>query len=613
MAKSILGWVRQRWTMELEPVLRTATVVQEAELRALWERELAWWKSNRGIDGDSLRNPLTNVRTLIKELPLTEENSYENEHGVPEHIGLAVFNLAEGEWVSLNDRQRAQTQKRLEQEVFITEPDTIVQRALPLLLSEEWAELVVGVAICTGRRLTEVLKTGEFTPGTGYSVWFEGQLKASNRPPERFEIPTLLRAFLVLDAVKKVRHLVDCTALENDQVSQKYGNAVNETVDRIYRDLIPIRVTKEQENAGPTAHVLRGVYAHIAVLWFDPRPVDPISYMAQIQGHGFLSKPKMKEGATEEEVRVVQQSYASHANYADYQIVGPDGHVDGRRGIKLGQPGVTVLAFYEQVWKQWLASQDTPLEPSVKRKKRRAKSAEENKTGFSPLHSQVATREWVDELREQTQGLLKRPEIKDDEMVRRMAAAYAMHLAGQQGAVPDLALSLEQLNITPEQRTLLSEGMALSGAADLLTFLLTAGEREASLLRTQVRKHDTQRYLTVKTSDLANIKLPEAAQERIRRAVYAIMSFNEQMAQQERKNDLWYITPLLIQNLVGGRKEAINSYLDAHREEIDLHHAQLQIVRSFNRKAQSPKEAIPVPDKPQDYPWGKPVEASQGS
>ena len=39
---SVLGWVRDRWEQELEPVLRPATVEQEVEIRALWERELEW-------------------------------------------------------------------------------------------------------------------------------------------------------------------------------------------------------------------------------------------------------------------------------------------------------------------------------------------------------------------------------------------------------------------------------------------------------------------------------------------------------------------------------------------------------------------------------------------
>jgi Telomere resolvase len=605
MPKSILGWVRDRWSTELEPVLRVATVAQEKELRVFWEQELAWWKGHRHLDGDSLRNPLTNVRTLIKQLPLTDENSYVNpQNGQQEHIGLAVFNLAEGEWVSLNDRQRAQTQKRLEQEVFISEPDAVVQRALPLLLSDEWAELVVAIAICTGRRLAEIMKSGTFTRGEGYTVWFEGQLKASNRA-DRFEIPTLARSFLVVDAVEHLRRLVDCSPLEIDQVSQKFGKAVNETVDRVYRDLIPVRVTKENKDAGPTIHVLRSVYAHIAVLWYDPPPVDPINYMAQIQGHRFITDPQVPVGASEEEVHGVQLNYASHANYADYQILGTDGQVDGRRGIKLGTLGVTVLGHYDAIWQQWLKGQGNTALPLVRKGKKRGKPADQNKTGFSALRPLVWTKDWVDELRDQTQQLLKRPEVKDDEIVRRMAAAYAVQLAGLQGKSPAETLSLESLNIDPELRALLLEGMALSGAADLLAFLLAAGEQSARQLRSVARKSDTHHYAEMPTSKLLG---PNAAQERLRRGLYAVMHFNEQMAAQGRYNDLWFITVQMMQNLLGGRKDAIKAYLEAHQEEISAHHIHYDIKSHLNRKAQSPREAIPVPEDPKEYPWAEVAE-----
>lgn len=608
MPKKVLKWVQDRWDMVLEPVLRTATVDQEEQLRVLWERELAFWKTQRGIDGDSLRNPLTNVRTLIRALPLTDENSYLND-GQREHIGLDVFNLEQGEWVSLNDRQRLQTQKRLVEEVFIADPDIIVQRALPLLLSDDWAELAVGIAICTGRRLGEVMKTGIFTPGQGYTLWFEGQLKASHRPKDRFELPTLLRSFLVLDAVAKLRQKIDCTTIENDEVSQKYGKAVNETVDRIYRDMIPVRVTKESEASGPTMHVLRGVYAHIAVLWFDPPPVDPIEYMAEIQGHRFITHPKGSDSATAEEIREVQNSYASHANYADYQILTANGEVDGRRGTKLGQPAVTVLETYQAQWQAWLKKQEQPAVGTTpsRKKKSRAKPAAENKTGSSLLKLSLATRSWYDELMEVTANHLHRS-LEYDELLRRVAAAYVMHLLGQPGAVPQtqVNVSLEQLDLSPALRDLLQKGAALAGSADLLSFLLAAGEREARQLRSQAQKSGTQLsvYASMTTTQLKSHRTAEATQEHLRRAVYSAMQFNAQMKAQGRENDLWFLSTFFIHRLTGSRRATIAEYLDLHHDEIQAHHEEYHLHAGLNRKATQPDPSI-VMDNPLSYPWGR--------
>ncbi|GHO63845.1 hypothetical protein KSC_027370 [Ktedonobacter sp. SOSP1-52] len=150
---AILGWVQRRWSEVLEPVVSGATVAQEAQLREVWERELAWWKTQRGLTGDSLRKPITQVRHLIKGLPITEDNSWANPRtGEQEHIGLKVFNLSEGEWVQMNARTQGVTQDRLKQQVLLKDPDALVERALSLLFSPEWADLVVGIAVCTGRR-----------------------------------------------------------------------------------------------------------------------------------------------------------------------------------------------------------------------------------------------------------------------------------------------------------------------------------------------------------------------------------------------------------------------------------------------------------------------------
>lgn len=87
----------------LEPVLGAATVAHKPQMEAVWEQELQYWKDVRGLHGDSLRKPPTQVRGLIQQVPLTEENSVVNTRTRErEHIALDVFNLSEAEWVQLN-------------------------------------------------------------------------------------------------------------------------------------------------------------------------------------------------------------------------------------------------------------------------------------------------------------------------------------------------------------------------------------------------------------------------------------------------------------------------------------------------------------------------------
>ncbi|GHO64444.1 hypothetical protein KSC_033360 [Ktedonobacter sp. SOSP1-52] len=609
---AILGWVQRRWNEVLEPVVSRAIVEQEAQLRELWERELEWWKTQRGLSGDSLRKPITQVRHLIRLLPVTAENSWENPRTHErEHIGLRVFNLSEGEWVQMNARTQGVTQERLTQQVLLKDPDALVERALSLLFSPEWADLVVGIAVCTGRRLAEILKTGEFGVKEPYTVWFEGQVKGRGREPERYEIPTLVRAFLVVETVQRLRSLVDCTGLEIEQVSQKYGKAVNEAVERRYGDLEElVRATREKVSV----HNFRGMYARIACFWYAPPPVADITYMAQIQGHRFVLEPRVEEGTPPEEVEQIRLNYASHANYADYKIADKDGNIDGRQGVRLGQPGVTVLDEFRKEYETWVEStHPEQIHPTSVLKKGRKKAAKENKTGYSTFKPTIQTRAWGDDLREEIARQVKR-EVKDDELLRRAFAAYEKqeHLGDQmQGSVVrqdgKVSLSLEQLNLPAETAALFREAMAQTGSSDLLSYLLAAGEREARHLRGQARRHDSERYAAMKTSQLAGMKAPEAGNERYRRAVHTLMQWNETRRPLER----WYITTLAIQKLVGGRKEAINAYLETHADEIKAHHDRLGIKPSFNRKPEPITEMIHIAEEPTVFPWGKPAEEAQ--
>jgi uncharacterized protein (DUF1778 family) len=317
--------------------------------------------------------------------------------------------------------------------------------------------------------------------------------------------------------------------------------------------------------------------------------------------------PDVEAGASEDEVEQVRLHYGSHANYDDYKIATADGKLDGRHGMKLGHPGVTVLDFFKK---------DVPevLEPATPgsmsssgnggRRSRsgsgsRSKKASENKTGFSTMKPTVQTKLWV--VDEQTAlGQRLHREVKDDEFIRRMLVAYLASGASVQGEEQRPELSLDHLEMAQDTRDVLHQALALSGASDLLSFLLAAGEQQARQMVSQAKRHDSTRYASLPTSMLAKIKVPQASHERFRRALHAMMQWNETHGPLEQ----WYITTLAIQNLVGGNKEIIKDFLSAHREEIEAHHQALGLKPSFNRKPLRIQEMISIPDDPTAYPWG---------
>lgn len=591
-----LAYIQDRWHEELEPSLVQTILGQEQELEALWERTLRWLKEERGLQGDSLRKPITQIRGLIKQLDLTADNTWTDPRSrKQEHIALHIFNLPEAEWERMNARSGLTLQERLENQQFLEYPDQIVNRGLILVQSSEWAELLVALGLGTGRRFWELVKTGTFVERTPYSVDFTGQLKGHSRE-EEFEIPTLYRAFLVVEGIRRLRRLIDWSELEdeNSPLYQKYNRAANEMMVHQFTDLIPIRHTREQLHF----HVLRTVFARIATYWYAPPEVADITFMAQIQGHSHILKPQKEKGETDEDVKQKQLNYAANANYFDYKIGRrlPDGtlQVVGDQGIKLGRPGVVRLAAFPA--KQVVVPGEAEGKRNGKGKKR------ESTSDWAPLTVRRHSREWFRELSGGVRG--PRQSEKDDAFLRMVVTAYLVSDQSKRTEEAQPSLDLSQLDVPEKTRDLFRQAMALSGTTDLLSFLLAAAEPEVQRLVNQDVSHGAQYYEALSTDVLFQTRDdPGARQELYRRAVYAVMLYNREHSLRER----WFLSDRAIQALAGGRKEFIKLYKEAHHEEIEAHHRELSIQEGFNRKPGNPQiqDVVTIPTEAAAFPWGR--------
>jgi hypothetical protein len=583
------AWLRERWEQVLEPALLRFGVAQEAELRAMWEAELVYWREDRHLKPNSLRKPITWVRNLIRDtLPLTAENAWFNQKNQQkEHIGLHVCNLPEAEWVQMNAVSQGQVQHR--EVKLIHEPDLVVEVGCALLASEDWAEIVVGLALCTGRRLAEILVTGSFTEATDYTVIFAGQLKTKERMVVPYEIPTLAPASKVLSAVERVRGMLDLAGIDEKQVSRVYGRAVNEAAERRLSLLIPARTSRQ----ALFAHLFRSIYPTIACFWFQPAWVQEIQYRAHILGHWYIVSPQVQAGDTEAKVEQRRYNYATEAHYFDYKIGDGHGGIDGRVGIKLGEPGVQILKLFQK-----------PSEEPVLPAQEGGSVMDAHKKRHTLASLPVALGERLDAIGQRLSPPPKRA-LKRSETIQILADAFEQGPSHQdhEGTATTPAWTLAGLPVDEETKHLLREGMQVAGTEDVVTFLVAAGLKEARLVRGQQKRREQRLYESLPTSELSRIKLPEATEERLRRAVYTVMHWNETHGELER----WYLNIATLQNLVGGRKPMIKAHLEAHREEIEEHHKQFEpeITPAYNRKPIPIEKMITLAEEATAYPWGR--------
>jgi hypothetical protein len=588
-------WLAERLQVLL-PRLAVLGKDQEGEIQRICEEEIASWRSRPTMKSlRSLNTPMIDARNAIKEqLAVTQDNSWLNPRsGEREHLARKYLNFSEAEWAAMHALTEEGRQQRLEGQQLLDDPDGIVARGADLLRSPRWEDIAVGLAVTTGRRLTEILKTAVFHPLSAYTVQFEGQLKQKAELLAPYEIPTLVEADLVIEATRRVRSLLDCRDLENTEVERRYGPTVRATTHRYFQQLIRIRAN----DVSVYTHTCRAVYGRIATYYFAPPTVNALVYLATIQGHYWLLRSESEEQ---------RRNYLSTLHYDDYKIGDGHGNIDGRQGIRLGEPGVKVLSVFEEA----VAAQQQKEE-----RERMAKPQPEqtlpvvkaSKTGYSMLKPKQATAQRILTIMHE-RGLRHHDEVLSlladtYRLYEQMEAALAplAEASGTSTPLETLKAVVEasqKRDVAPTVNAHLQEhwGTTLEEVDALFSQAVEQGEGQpVAYLREQLEKrthyqqgpvkrqehYQQMDFTTLSLEQLKAMRIPEATTERIRRAVVAIMQHNREA---QHDLDRWFIRAKEIKELVGGRGELIRAYLQEHHTEIEQHHREFGLNEKFNNK-----------------------------
>lgn len=289
-----------------------------------WFDDFIQTLESRGLSKPSQqKNYLTNVRNAIKILD-------------PNHPALEVIKFSTETWIEINKQDRSRIANRSTK--LIDNPDAIVNQAIELVKTNHWSDIAAGLAVLTGRRCGEILKTAQFQYKTEYSLTFKGALKRKTEAVDLvFEIPVLCPANLILEAIDSLRLQLgdEVKNLSISQINQRYEERVAQKCDRHFSDLIPTREGKDNLYS----HLFRAVYATIACHWYCPHTVPEMEFRAAIQGHYQILNEKDD---------TLRRSLAAGRHYFDYKIADASGNIDGRLGIKLGLPQVQVIEQFQQ-------------------------------------------------------------------------------------------------------------------------------------------------------------------------------------------------------------------------------------------------------------------------
>ncbi|MBO0790838.1 MAG: hypothetical protein J2P36_07815, partial [Ktedonobacteraceae bacterium] len=331
-------WLEERWEVLL-PTLAPLGQAQEEQIKRICEEELSAWKARPSMKhAISLQKPLTETRNRIREtFPLTEANWWMNpKSGEKEHLCLKYLNFSPAEWLQITLPSAKELQERKAHPLPLAQPWALIHKVEQLLQSNAWSEIVVGMGLSTGRGIVEILHTGSFTSKTAYSILFAGPMTIYEVMCDPFEVPTLVRAEVVLEAVSRLRQFFGnhFLGMRRRDISQQCRVQVQEAAYKQAWNLVPLH----PETRNVYKQLAHGVYPQLATWAYCPVSVDPLLYMATIQKHR-----KILETTSQEE----RLALALASSYFDYVVLDAQGGIDDRRGIRLREPGVEVLEVFQ--------------------------------------------------------------------------------------------------------------------------------------------------------------------------------------------------------------------------------------------------------------------------
>jgi hypothetical protein len=552
-----------------------------------WDAKIKQLISDRGLTEPSQqKNPITAIRNAIKTID-------------PNHPALDDVKLSTEDWIKINNDTHDKVSER--ENKYLTNPQAIADKGLQLLSSPEWFDIVAGLAVLTGRRSTELLKTAEFVYKTPYSVTFTGALKRRGETQTlSFEIPTLAPALSIVEAIGKVRTKLDTSNLTDRQINKNYSDDVAKACDKHFSKLVPAREGKDNLYT----HLFRSVYATIATHLYCPTWISDLEYRATIQGHYFILDEKSSK---------LRRNLASERHYYDYKISDGRGNVDGRLGIKLDEPDVSILEVFQkkestsvEVPQSEAESISLPVPATDKRKVSKYNFYVDERDRLDAVFSKLGLQgnqqnkfsgllEWVEQkLNEPTDVTELSTEVAEQstEVTEQVTEPH-----------PDIANEvvtdqIDSESLPPNIPAFESAWLKIDKLADVLTNLATVlvddrsrpgrATKSKEVVDKPVVENTQQKPVeSIQQTRIESKPKPASGEgeAKVNEAIDAIMAYNNQPDRPYK--DKWKIAISALKRLTRRNQDLIQRVMQERLEEIEAHHKQHDLSENQNTKGRN--------------------------
>jgi hypothetical protein len=513
----------------------------------------------------SLNTHMTPYQKIVKAIPLVEgENAYyyEKYNGelVLKHWFFKYAGVTPEEYAELNAKSNNQKEERLDNGTLL-EPEPYLEDLGKLLTSDEADELALGLIGATGRRPCEILLRGDFVTAkesdltfpqyqpVSHWIKFSGQAKKRRNTAINYTpIAVLFPADFILKSVKRLRKMpevatvvkeikAEITELELPRLKEQYsGEALeyqvvikeNEYLDNrfgskqnklLQTQLKSLDIRHGKDSISRSS--LRAAYARLAVARDCPASKNDLLWASRLLGH--------KDEKSDLRAVLTTLGYFDYYLEKDTEVPLLDtpkseitvifrGYANDVEAVKAFQEKFDINSQAETFRKLWELAQET-----LQNRERQ-------------LYTQQTEEMINDEL------LAKIDQIVEEKVNRALAG----------------------LKASPEPT-----------AVNTIPTVSTVSTAEPE-------KTVEKNWESIPSEDLKGKHTPGSAEEKIRRAVKAIMEHNDYKA--TSNNERWFLGVRSIQDLSGCNYTPIKKYLDERSTMIFDHNAKYGLSNQHNKK-----------------------------
>ncbi|MEM7769238.1 MAG: protelomerase family protein [Cyanobacteria bacterium P01_A01_bin.37] len=270
-------------------------------IEQLCKDEKAWFEEQY-TNPNTRAAHMTRYRKAISSMvagegiELTKKTGYpqQTQNGlVYQHLALTWMNYG-AEFHEARQKTTKSKTKEQRRNRIAFEPWPLVEAANAALTSTDYRESAAGIIAVTGRRPTEILKSGDFDIVSKYKVEFTGQLKAKGKT-EGYPIYSLVPANLLIDAFTTLRRDADVKELqklENTKVDSQRNSTLNRAIGRVFGEVLQPPVGEKFLSAKN----LRAAYTNVAYHFFSTPSESIGSFAEDYLGHqGASSAPNYED------------------------------------------------------------------------------------------------------------------------------------------------------------------------------------------------------------------------------------------------------------------------------------------------------------------------------